>query len=94
MPVMDGPELVSLLVKLDPRVAIITASGLLETNDANRVQSPAVKACLSKPFTADTLLTTLARVLDQTNRHDHNPVHFRPVETLVDVEESPKKTDC
>ena len=94
MPVMNGAELVRSLVVLNPRVAVISASGLLETNDADHTQSPAVKACLSKPFTAAALLTTLARVLDQTNRHNHNPVNFRPVEALGDVKVSPKKTDC
>jgi two-component system, cell cycle sensor histidine kinase and response regulator CckA len=63
MPVMDGAALISILVEINSRVAIISASGLLETTETNPAESPAVKAYLTKPFTAETLLKTLAQVV-------------------------------
>lgn len=63
MPVMDGSALISSLVEIDPRVLVVSSSGLLETDEANYTDSPAIKAFLPKPFAADKLLKTLAQVL-------------------------------
>ena len=63
MPVMDGAELTRALAEIDPRVAVINTSGLPETNAENQTRSPAVKAYLEKPYTAETLLAALGRVL-------------------------------
>ncbi len=92
MPVMDGAELVRSLVKLNPRVAVISASGLLEAQGANRIHSSAVKASLSKPFTAETLLTTLARVLDKTGRSSDPGLASDRSGTAGDAEEPLNKT--
>jgi two-component system, cell cycle sensor histidine kinase and response regulator CckA len=65
MPVMDGAALVGALAEINPQVAIISASGLLEINEEKQTRFPAVKAFLAKPYTAEKLIATLARVLEK-----------------------------
>jgi two-component system, cell cycle sensor histidine kinase and response regulator CckA len=64
MPYMDGPATIRALHRLNPQVKVIATSGL----DANgsRVESAgaSVRAILSKPYTAEKLLLTLAEVLN------------------------------
>lgn len=67
MPVMDGAELVRTLSELNPQIKILGTSGLLEAGEKNQAQSPAVKAFLPKPYTAEKLLVSLAAVLDKNN---------------------------
>ena len=67
MPVMDGAELVRTLSEINPQIKIIGTSGLLEAGEKNQTQSPAVKAFLPKPYTAEKLLVSLAGVLDKNN---------------------------
>jgi two-component system cell cycle sensor histidine kinase/response regulator CckA len=63
MPYMDGPATVRALSKLNPQVRVIATSGL----DANGIlvesTGAGVRAFLSKPYTAEKLLLTLADVL-------------------------------
>jgi two-component system cell cycle sensor histidine kinase/response regulator CckA len=61
MPYMDGPVTIRALQKLNPNVRIIASSGLSE----NSKNIEGVKAFLSKPYTAETLLNTIAEVIDQ-----------------------------
>lgn len=65
MPVMDGATLTHALFEINPEVAVIRASGLLEINEEKQTRFPAVKAYIPKPYTAEKLLTTLARVLEE-----------------------------
>lgn len=65
MPVMDGATLAHALLEIDPQVSIIGASGLLDINEEKQSRFPAAKAYLAKPYTAEKLLATLARVLDK-----------------------------
>jgi len=62
MPVMDGETAIKEIRKLDPAARVIAASGL-----ASDIDSPEsgleIDAFLSKPFSAETLLQTLAAVL-------------------------------
>jgi two-component system, cell cycle sensor histidine kinase and response regulator CckA len=62
MPYMDGMATIRVLRKLNPLTRIIVSTGV---SDENRtyVLDPSVDAILSKPYTADTLLKTLAEVL-------------------------------
>jgi hypothetical protein len=64
MPFMDGPALIRALRKLNPEVRIIASSGLTENGKSVEVALTWVKAFLSKPFSADKLLKTLAEVLN------------------------------
>ncbi|MGB7210578.1 MAG: PAS domain S-box protein [Pyrinomonadaceae bacterium] len=60
MPFMDGAATIRALRRLNPNLPIVAASGLppTETNSLN------VNAFLSKPYTAEKLLTVLAQILE------------------------------
>jgi PAS domain S-box-containing protein len=64
MPVMDGPGVVRALQKLDPQVQIITMTGIMTNAKIIGMADLEVQASLTKPVTADKLLTTLAEILD------------------------------
>ena len=59
MPFMDGAATIRALRKLNPNLPIIAASGLPPAD----INSLNVNAFLSKPYTAEKLLTTLAEIL-------------------------------
>ena len=59
MPVMDGATLISALQQLDPQPKIISASGLTSGHKTEIYAD----AFLTKPFTAEKLLKTLAEIL-------------------------------
>lgn len=61
MPFMDGTATIRALRKLNPDLPIIAASGLPPAD----VNSLNVNAFLSKPYTAEKLLTTLSKILRQ-----------------------------
>ena len=60
MPLMDGEAAIRKLKKIDPDIKVIAASGLASETAAD---DPAIGAFLSKPFTAEVLLKTIAEVL-------------------------------
>ena len=63
MPVMDGIALIRALRTIEPAIKIIASSGLAENGKAAEATNEGVKAFLAKPYTASTLLKTLAEVL-------------------------------
>ncbi|HTO95149.1 MAG TPA: ATP-binding protein, partial [Bacteroidota bacterium] len=63
MPVMDGTAAIAALRALRPDVRIIATSGLTTRERVAGTSDPAVKAFIEKPYTAEQLLTTLARML-------------------------------
>jgi CheY-like chemotaxis protein len=63
MPVMDGPVTIRALMKLNPAVRIIAASGYAAKGAEAEVAAMGVKTFLAKPFTAAMLLTTLRDLL-------------------------------
>ncbi len=67
MPIMDGPACVKALHRIDPKVKIIAASGLMEKDKLAEITGLEVEAFLSKPYRAYNLLTTLCRVLNDGN---------------------------
>jgi two-component system, cell cycle sensor histidine kinase and response regulator CckA len=68
MPFMDGPATIRALQRLNPQVKVIAASGLAANDKAAEAQSVGVKTFLSKPYTAEKLLTTIAELLRQDGR--------------------------
>jgi len=66
MPVMNGPAIVRALMSINPAVKIIAASGLHGNRGGSQTFDLAVKEFLTKPYTAEKLLTTLRKLLDQT----------------------------
>ncbi|HET9532979.1 MAG TPA: PAS domain S-box protein, partial [Blastocatellia bacterium] len=65
MPHMDGLMTIRILKKMNPNIKIIATSGLRSEGRASDVAGLGVKIFLSKPYTADKLLVTLARILDR-----------------------------
>jgi PAS domain S-box-containing protein len=65
MPVMDGPATVYALTKINPAIKIIAASGLAANGSGNKSPGHNIKHFLTKPYTADMLLTTLRAILDE-----------------------------
>ena len=64
MPVMDGTATIRALRAMQPDVRIIAASGLHgRGNDPHSASIASVRHFLPKPYTAETLLTALRRVL-------------------------------
>jgi PAS domain S-box-containing protein len=63
MPLMDGATTIKTLLALDPDVKIVACSGLRSDPAAEQVKGLKVKAFLTKPYTASTLLGTLQKVL-------------------------------
>jgi CheY-like chemotaxis protein len=63
MPVMDGTAAILALKKIKPDVKIIAASGLATRGQIKTPPDSNVKAFLTKPYTAEKLLTALAAAL-------------------------------
>jgi CheY-like chemotaxis protein len=94
MPIMDGAATIRALQKLEPSVRIIAVSGMMDegASDAARL---AVQATLSKPYTMETLLTTLSDVLGSgsesgatpgiTNGRQHQDDGGRPLGTSMAI---------
>jgi len=59
MPVMDGRTTVQILRRLNPQLPIVVASGLASSQYAEEMSNFGVKRLLAKPFSTETLLTTL-----------------------------------
>jgi two-component system cell cycle sensor histidine kinase/response regulator CckA len=64
MPYMDGAATTRALRKIDPDVRIMATSGLVAEGQSKKMIDLGIQAFLPKPYTADTLLETLRRVLD------------------------------
>ena len=65
MPFMDGPATIRALQRMNPQVRIIAASGLGTAQRAGEGALDGVSVFLTKPYTAEKLLKTLAQVLEK-----------------------------
>jgi two-component system, cell cycle sensor histidine kinase and response regulator CckA len=65
MPFMDGPATIRALQRMNPEVRIIAASGLGAGQRGGEGALEGVSVFLNKPYTAEKLLKTLAKVLQQ-----------------------------
>lgn len=63
MPVMDGPSMIIALKAVDPAVRIIGSSGLAANGHVAKAIGAGVEHFVPKPYTAETLLSTLYEVL-------------------------------
>jgi len=66
MPIMDGPATIHALMRINPQVKIIAASGLHANGDVAKASGQGVRNFLTKPYTAATLLKTMRAILDET----------------------------
>jgi DNA-binding NarL/FixJ family response regulator len=64
MPYMDGPAMIRALKRIDPNTRVIAMSGLMNPEQIVELETLSVNAYLSKPFTADKLVATIADVLN------------------------------
>jgi YesN/AraC family two-component response regulator len=62
MPFMDGTALIRAVRKIDPQEKIVAMSGLMNSEQTAELQIMNIDAFLSKPYTAETLLKTLAGI--------------------------------
>jgi PAS domain S-box-containing protein len=66
MPVMDGITTIQVLMKMNPQVCIIAASGINSNHGIAKAAGTGVRQFLPKPYTAETILRALHHVL-----HEH-----------------------
>ena len=64
MPVMNGMAAIRALLRVNPKVKIIAASGLNVNGDAEKLAEMGVTFSLTKPYTAEALLNALHQVLN------------------------------
>jgi CheY-like chemotaxis protein len=65
MPVMDGPAMIHALMRIDPEVKIVAASGLNTNGNSTRVSPAGVKYFLMKPYTTAALLKMIRTIIDE-----------------------------
>ncbi len=63
MPIMDGPALIIALRAINPSATIIGSSGMASNGGIARALGAGVEEFVHKPYTAEAILTTIARVL-------------------------------
>lgn len=66
MPKMSGTALIKKLRKSQPKLKIIAMSGLMNQDQAGELAALGVESTLSKPFTAEALLTLLASIVNES----------------------------
>jgi two-component system cell cycle sensor histidine kinase/response regulator CckA len=64
MPYMDGAATARALRKINPGVKIVATSGLLAVGQSKKMIELGIQEFLAKPYTAESLLAALRRVLD------------------------------
>jgi PAS domain S-box-containing protein len=64
MPNMDGPNMIRAIRDVDPDIKVIAMSGLMNTDQIAELQTIKVTSVLTKPFTTESLLASLAEILD------------------------------
>ena len=64
MPVMDGPATITVLRRMNPLAKIIAVTGVATPMDTARMKVLGVKSLLPKPYTAQTILVELNKVLE------------------------------
>ena len=65
MPLMDGPATIHALMRVNPTVKIVAASGINANESVAKAAGAGVKHFLTKPYTAATLLKTLRTILNE-----------------------------
>jgi len=65
MPIMDGPAMIHALMRINPGIKIIAASGLKANDSVAKASGVGLKHFLAKPYTAGTLLKTMRKILDE-----------------------------
>ncbi|MBS1796800.1 MAG: response regulator [Acidobacteria bacterium] len=66
MPYMDGTALIRSIRRINPQERIIAMSGLMNSDQTAELHSLNINGFLSKPYTAETLLKTLAEIMSKS----------------------------
>jgi nitrogen-specific signal transduction histidine kinase/CheY-like chemotaxis protein len=74
MPIMGGAAMIQALLRINPAVKIIAASGLPSNSGEAKTFGIDIKHFLAKPYTAETLLTSVRMILDENKK----PVNLVP----------------
>jgi PAS domain S-box-containing protein len=69
MPIMDGPATVVALKAINPKVRIISSTGLASDGGMAMVKNSGIRYFIPKPYTAETMLNTMQEVLHGKNGH-------------------------
>jgi len=75
MPVMDGPATIQMLQRINPDVKIIAASGVSHLGAPAKVAEMGVRHFLPKPYTAQTVMTTLHLVINEADTWREAPIN-------------------
>ena len=67
MPIMDGPATILALKAINAAVKIVTSSGMTSDGGMAKARNAGVRHFIPKPYTAETMLTTLDEIL-----HEHH----------------------
>jgi PAS domain S-box-containing protein len=70
MPIMDGAGVIRVLMRINPEIKIVAASGLNANVGVTKLLGASVKHFLAKPYTAGTLLKTIRAILDEGSAAD------------------------
>ncbi len=73
MPILDGPTMVAALHAIEPRLPVIGSSGLVARDAMQRARDAGMLDFVGKPYTAESLLVTLDRVLSPLHRRGGSP---------------------
>ena len=65
MPVLDGAEMINVLMRANPAIKIVAASGLNANSSVAKACGSGVKHFLAKPYSVGTLLQTVRMILDE-----------------------------
>jgi PAS domain S-box-containing protein len=65
MPILDGPATIHALIRINPAVKIVAASGLNTNGGVAKASGAGIKHFLTKPYTAGTLLKTMRAILEE-----------------------------
>jgi two-component system cell cycle sensor histidine kinase/response regulator CckA len=64
IPIIDGLTLIRAMRKINPDIKAILSTGSGDACQANDIEALGVQACLTKPYTRDTLFETLHQILN------------------------------
>lgn len=73
MPIMDGPAMAIALKAINPNVVIVGSSGLGGNSNRSRGPSSGFSYFIPKPYTAETLLSVLAKALGKSLEGQEQP---------------------
>ena len=72
MPIMDGPATIIALKAINPKVRIVSSTGLASDGGQAMANNAGIQHFIPKPYTTETILHTLHSVLHENSGNGHN----------------------